>query len=81
MEKKYMWIVRYSRGSWDDFVRINVFVTTDEEKAKAYCEKFNRILTKWKEYWGQIEETEYNFNRWNEVLETNNSYYDKIEIR
>lgn len=76
-----MWIVRYSRGSWDDFVRINVFVTTHEEKAKAYCEKFNRILTKWKEYWNEIEQTEYNFDRWTQVLETNNSYYDKIEIR
>ena len=31
--KQYMYMVNYSRGAWDDYVLINVFVTHDETKA------------------------------------------------
>ena len=83
-----MWVVKYSTGSYDDFYTVNVFVTTNEETAQAYCEKFNRILTKWKDYWDTIVnednclgDDEYNFHRWCRISGMNLAYYDKIQIR
>ena len=46
-EKQYILIVKYSEGMYDDFCVHDIFATMDEEKAKAYVEKFNRIIEKW----------------------------------
>jgi hypothetical protein len=53
-EKQYMLVVKYSEGMYDDFCVHDIFATTDEEKAKAYVEKFNRIIEKWQVYWDTI---------------------------
>jgi hypothetical protein len=83
-----IFIVKYTHGDWDGFVRVNVFATYDEEIAKAYCEKFNRILKKWKSYWAQyvnsdnwLEPSNIHFERWLYIDKTNEAYYDKLEIR
>lgn len=82
-----MYIVKYNYGSYDDFTRINVFVTNDEEKAKAYVEKFNAILKKWKEYWKQYEnedgwmEDEDKFQKWLRIADMGKAYYCEIEVR
>jgi hypothetical protein len=86
--KSEMILVYYTTGCYDDFTRITIFVTEDEELAKRYVEKFNRILKYWKDYWYTIvnednwlEDDEYDFIRWNQVTETNQAYFEKIEVR
>jgi len=88
-EKQYMLVVKYSEGIYDDFCVHDIFATTDEEKAKAYCEKFNRIISKWKDYWSTIvnedddwvDNDTYNYNRYHQITDINTAWYDKIEIR
>jgi hypothetical protein len=66
----------------------DVFATTDEEKAKAYVEKFNRIIEKWHIYWDTIandddfgDDDTFNYNRYHQITDINRAWYDKIEIR
>ena len=87
-EKQYMWIVQHSEGSYDSYCVHDIFATTDEEKAKAYVEKFNRIICKWQDYWETIVKDEnwedndkYDFWRWNQINDMGRAWYDKIEIR
>jgi hypothetical protein len=88
-EKQYMLVVKYSEGMYDDFCVHDIFATTDEEKAKAYVEKFNRIIEKWHIYWSTIvnedddwvDNDTYNFDRYHQITEINRAWYDKIEIR
>jgi hypothetical protein len=84
-----MLVVKYSEGIYDDFCVHDIFATTDEEKAKAYCEKFNRIIGKWQGYWSTIvnedddwvDNDTYNFYRYHQITDINTAWYDKIEIR
>jgi hypothetical protein len=85
-----MYIVQYSVGDWESYT-VNVFVTADEEIAKAYVEKFRSKLKKWKDYYekmfgpgwrhlgGDVENKHY--NRFCQIMETNNAYYLKIKLR
>ena len=41
------YLVGYCYGFYDGFTTHVSFVTFDEEKAKAYCEKFRRVLAKY----------------------------------
>jgi hypothetical protein len=89
-EMKEMYIVQYSVGDWESYT-VNVFVTADEEIAKAYVDKFRAKLKKWKDYYkemfgpgwrhleGNVENKHY--NRFCQVMETNNAYYLKIKLR
>ena len=81
-EKQYMLVVKYSEGMYDDFCVHDIFATMDEEKAKAYVEKFNRIINKWQVYWDTIvNDDTYNYNRYYQITDINRAWYDKIEIR
>ena len=87
-EKQYMLVVKYSQGCWDDYCVHNIFETTDEEKAKAYVEKFNRIVEKWHIYWDTIANDDdfgyddtFNYNRYHQITDINRAWYYKIEIR
>jgi hypothetical protein len=89
---KEMYLVQYSVGDWDSYT-VNVFVTDDEEVAKAYVEKFRTKLKKWKDYYekmfgvdsdwlysdSSLESKHY--NRFCQIMEVNNAYYLKIEVR
>jgi purine-nucleoside phosphorylase len=88
--KQYMYLVTYSQGVWDDYVKIDVFVTHDESKAQKYVDKFNTMLEKWKSYFSETvdmenawliahadEKTERAYQIWN----VNRAYIDKIELR
>jgi hypothetical protein len=86
--KRYSWIVKYSTGSWDDFMHCNLFVTENEELAKAYVEKHNKMLAKWQKYWEQFENEDQwmedqtkDWNRWNKIVNRNVAYYDKIDVK
>jgi hypothetical protein len=54
-----MYIVKYSKGSYDDYVQTVVFVTKSKIKASKYVLKFNNILKKWREYYSINEIPEY----------------------
>jgi hypothetical protein len=87
-----MYIVQYSVGDWESYT-VNVFVTADEEVAKAYVEKFRSKLKKWKDYYKEMFDAESNFfcledyvqnkhyNRFCQIMETGNAYYLKIKLR
>ena len=45
-----MYLVKYSKGSWDDYFEVTLFVTESEDTAKEYVDKFNTILNKWKSF-------------------------------
>ena len=86
--KSEMFLVYYTYGGYDTFTRITIFVTEDEELAKRYVEKFNRILKHWKDYWNTIvnednwlDSDEYDFHRWYQITESNEAEYKKIEVR
>ena len=83
-----MWIVKFTTGSYDDFARHNIFVTENEELAKAYVKKHNETLIKWQKYWEQFENADHwmedetkDWNRWYEIVNRNEAYYDKIDVR
>ena len=80
-----MYIVSYSEGDWDDYQVINVFVTHDENKARAWVEKTNRILEHYKEWYLENKsphimnvETPQRF--W-DIDNINTAFYTTIEIR
>jgi hypothetical protein len=89
---KEMFIVQYSVGDWDSYT-VNIFVTDNEELAKLYVEKFRTKLKKWEEYYAKMfgidsdlfcledELQNKHYNRFCQIMNTNNAYYLKIELR
>ena len=73
--KTYVYLVSYSTGAYDDWTPIHIFVTIDHEKAVKYRDKFNRILHELQEHCLKTEKG--NFR----LMDTNDCYIDKIEIR
>lgn len=45
-----MYLVSYIGGDYGNRWAENIFVTSDEDKAQEYCERFNHILYKWKAF-------------------------------
>lgn len=86
-----MYLVQYSTGSYDSFYQNKLFVTSDENFAKQYVEKFNRILECGKQYMSKFDDPEFDwikdeyiekyFYRWIAFRETNQCYYQEIEVR
>jgi hypothetical protein len=89
---KKMYLVQYSVGDWDSYT-VNIFVTDNEELAKLYVKKFRTKLKKWKDYYAKafgidsdlfcLEDELQNkhYNRFCQIMNTNNAYYLKIELR
>jgi hypothetical protein len=51
-----IYLAKYSKGDWDDYHTITVFVSADKKKIENWVEKFNSIVEKWKKYYFQFEE-------------------------
>lgn len=50
MEKVY--VVSYSEKYFDEWqYEMDIFATTDKDKAIKYVHKFNRILSEWRDYY------------------------------
>ena len=92
MDKIY--IVRYSRGSYDDYHEIDLFGTLSKDVAEIYIKKFNRILNAYKDFYKQFEYEQYPgmtwikkeyvndyFDRWIFLSETNKAFIDELNIR
>ena len=64
-DKEIMYVVGYSAGQYEDSYDDNVFITNSEEKAKKWCEKFDRIAKSRLEYACKME------------LEMDDDYFDR----
>ena len=90
---KNIYIVKYCGGDYDGYYNKSIFVTKDKNKAIKYCEKFNRILKNYKDYYKKFEDNKRGFrclkdkyvnkyfNQWYRLKDIEKCYYDKIEIR
>ena len=87
MAKEYCYLVYYDWGSHGDYSQIELFVTKDFDVAQKYIDKFNAMLSKWAEYYGNlIDKFEYKtsqhiIDRWNQIYEINKAYINKVELR
>lgn len=89
---KTAYLVKYQGGSWDDYYNANVFVTLNEETAKKYIDKANKMLLKWKEYFKKFEDESGWFDdekhsvddwymRWKQIKNISNFYFETITIK
>ena len=89
--KDKFYLVQYSNGSYDDYYKVNIFVTFSKESADKYVEKFNRRLDHWKEYMKSFED-KYGYRddkkcvtkisyRYYDVMDMNYAFIDEIELR
>jgi hypothetical protein len=86
MKSKFIYLVSYSQGeSWAELEIVDVFTTHDKIKAKAYVDKFNAKLAKWKRHFQPLhvaeEAWEIDNPRYYQIIETNKAFYTKIEVR
>lgn len=91
MTNKVYYQIIISGGYYEDSFRFIPFITDDEDYAKAYVEKFNRLIPKAKERYRKLEddfniwlkdeyEDEYG-ERYNYVRNLAPCMYTKIEFR
>lgn len=80
MSKVYL--VSYSSGTYDTYIKVNHFVTFDKNKAEVYVEKLNRILEQYRDYFNDndvdYESIMYYIYR---TLDINCASFEEIEIR
>jgi len=84
-----MVLVSYSRGSYEDYREIHLFVTDDKEKAEKYIQKANAILEKWSLFYEEKSTDEangdyeqYTFTpRYVQLDEINGFFTKEIESR
>lgn len=83
-----MYLVAYGTGESCDWQQVSLFVTSDPQKARNYCIKFNRILKALKEHynidsdwWKKTSGTELLFNRKYRIMDANRADWNQIEVR
>lgn len=54
MSKEFVYLVQYTSGEYDEYSVHPLFVTGNENKAKSYCKKLNRIGAKLKKYYDEL---------------------------
>lgn len=86
-----MYLVKYFEFLGECYT--NLFVTEDEQVAKDYCEKFNKVIGKAKDFYGSVTEeaeseeevlSDYQLVMWDKLLffsEIQGCTYSKIEGR
>jgi hypothetical protein len=87
--ERQFYLVYYFGGSYSDFFRTILFITQNEQKAQEYCEKFNKIVEKWRAFYNQFQESEYElkpeyeeyFERWHHLNQITLCTYVNIETR
>lgn len=71
-----MYIAGYERGCWDDHEVVYIFVTDNEEVAKAWVERFQRILDT------QEQLPNFEYDNWEKHMSgINSAFYKEIEKR
>jgi len=87
--KDKIYTVRYTKKIILDTRVIVIFATYDEQLAKRYVAKFNRILNNAKDYWKRYKTERYyldptthkHYNRIEAVHDTCEAYYIETPIR
>ena len=85
-------LVSYCIGEYEDWRRIVVFITDNENVAINYCKKFNNLHDKWKKYYTRFEDKNENgdiqeeyiekrYEKWNILQEFKGCSYTSIEFR
>lgn len=86
-----MYLVSYSKYSYEDEITIHIFVTPYENHALAYVNKFNNILDKWYNYYKRYstnnghrlahEHKGKYGRRWWQLQNINEAEYTEVEYR
>jgi len=92
VSNKY-YLIKYC-GGWDieDRYSTVIFVTDKKSIATEYCAKFNKILKKWKDYykqfetkggfrWIEKEHADKHFDRWYNLRNIKECYYEEVFFR
>ena len=85
------YLVYKRTGDASGCFHIVLFATTNIETAKAYVEKYNRILNYFKSYYNQfVPENDFwidenvtvgNYRRWMNLEDESESYFEEVELR
>lgn len=86
MKSKFIYLVSYSyEDYWEQLQIVDVFTTYNEATARAYVDKFNTKLIKWKRHFQPLHLSEEAWQtdnpRYYQIMETNKAFYTKIEVR
>lgn len=94
MEKQNIYIVKYAKGSYEDYEEIIIFATMDEIKANNYVRKYNIILDKLKTQYHKYGDHSGGFStikkefirsnvfyRFYEVFKLRRCFYEEVELR
>lgn len=76
-----MYLVFRQINEYEDAWTENIFVTSDEEKAKKYVEKYNRILDTSIEIYQTESYRKINEKRYWRLYHTHEADYEEIETR
>jgi hypothetical protein len=84
IQENSIYLVGYSYGREELYSEVVLFVTANEETAKAYVEKFNRVVTKYCEHVNErffeaCPDDRRGCVNWN--LLDSRSWYTKIKIK
>ena len=78
--KERIYIVKYSKGNYDDWIEIDLFVTKHKQTAIDYVAKFNTILEEWKDFYNKDYEDHFNGRSY--ILSSiHESYFTTIQTR
>jgi len=85
-DKQIVYLVKYSKGSYDDYFETNIFVTADKKKAKAYIKKANKLLGRTKKWLRNYEKQHvympsWFVDRWLQISGINKFFIEKVQIR
>lgn len=86
---KKMYMVKYSKGAYEDFEEITIFVTNSKEKADAYAVRFNTLLDEliyhYKKMYkfndDDIYESDYYGTKLCKVMDINSCFVEEVEFR
>ena len=86
--KNKIYIAKYSTGCYEDYTEHIVFATFDESKIIKWCNKFNNIHQKCRDFYGKYYASEFNLKKFKTFVNRNHrcnnigeAFYEETEIR
>ncbi len=83
-----MFIVYYTKGTYEDYTKVIVFVTTDRNKASKWVLKFNKMVDKWSKIYLEKRYCELASNFVDSTMENifyfseiGTAYFEPVEVR